>query len=248
MKLLSIGNSFSEDAQRYLHNVAKANGEYFKCVNLYIGGCTLRRHYLNMLDDEKAYIFTFNGEKTDITVSAREVLKSDDWDIITLQQGSHESFNFDFYTPYIEYINEYVKKYSPKSKIFIHKTWAYPDNKKKLFEIGYNSTAEMFKDVNRAYSIASDHIKADGIIPSGDAMLKAYETNRDIVYRDDIHASLGFGRYMLSLAWYLSLSEHVGSINHITEFDVPVTDREKELAYKIAHKTVNNMKKNIKEA
>ena len=62
MNVLSIGNSFSQDAQRYLHNLAEKDGFNMRTANLYIGGCSLRTHYLNMLDDEKAYNFEFNGE------------------------------------------------------------------------------------------------------------------------------------------------------------------------------------------
>ena len=68
MKILSIGNSFSEDAQRYLHRLAKHDGVNMKTVNLYIGGCSLRTHYLNMLDDNPDYEFQFNGEKTGLKV------------------------------------------------------------------------------------------------------------------------------------------------------------------------------------
>ena len=50
MKILSIGNGFSQDAQKYLHALARHNGVRAKAVNLYIGGCSLRTHYLNMLD------------------------------------------------------------------------------------------------------------------------------------------------------------------------------------------------------
>ena len=50
MKILSIGNSFSEDAQRYLHQIANANGDDIFCANLYIGGCSLERHYNNIIN------------------------------------------------------------------------------------------------------------------------------------------------------------------------------------------------------
>lgn len=33
MKILSIGNSFSQDAQRYLHETAKQDGSDLKTVN-----------------------------------------------------------------------------------------------------------------------------------------------------------------------------------------------------------------------
>ena len=55
MNILAIGNSFSEDATRYLHNIARADGERINVVNLYIGGCTLDRHYRNMLSGARAY-------------------------------------------------------------------------------------------------------------------------------------------------------------------------------------------------
>lgn len=38
MKVLAIGNSFSNDAMRYLHGIAKADGVDMKTVNLFIGG------------------------------------------------------------------------------------------------------------------------------------------------------------------------------------------------------------------
>ena len=44
MNILSIGNSFSQDAQRYLHQIATAGGEELNVFNLYIGGSTLSMH------------------------------------------------------------------------------------------------------------------------------------------------------------------------------------------------------------
>ena len=51
MKVLAIGNSFSNDAMRYLHGIAKADGVDMKTVNLFIGGCPLSRHYANIHND-----------------------------------------------------------------------------------------------------------------------------------------------------------------------------------------------------
>ena len=101
MKILSIGNSFSQDAHRYLSRLARREGVALKAVNLYIGGCSLRQHYLNMLDDIADYDFEFNGEKTGIKESIKEALASDDWDIVTLQQASNFSPNYQTYTPYL---------------------------------------------------------------------------------------------------------------------------------------------------
>ena len=124
MKILSIGNSFSQDAHRYLHRLAKADGCAIKTVNLYIGGCSLESHYINMLDDNAAYDFEFNGERTGIKVSIRQALVSDSWDYVTLQQVSHRSAMPESYFPYIEALADYVRKYCPHTRILIHETWA----------------------------------------------------------------------------------------------------------------------------
>ena len=69
MKVLAIGNSFSNDAMRYLHGIAKADGVDMKTVNLFIGGCPLSRHYANIHNDAADYDFEFNGVRTGIKVS-----------------------------------------------------------------------------------------------------------------------------------------------------------------------------------
>lgn len=235
MKILSIGNSFSQDAHRYLHDCALANNKDLKCVNLYIGGCSLKRHYHNMLDDEEAYMMGFNGETTNFYVSIREALKSDDWDFVTLQQASHESFNFDNYTPYIESLADYIRKYLPKTKILIHQTWAYQDGSERLKKMGYQSTKAMFDDIKSAYEMASDAAGAFDIIPSGQAMLYASYKNSDTVYRDTFHAGLGFGRYLIALVWLKKLFK-LEKISHITDFDFPVSEKELLLIEEILNK------------
>ena len=110
MKILSIGNSFSQDAQRYLQRLAKHEGKNFKTVNLYIGGCPLHKHYVNMLNNSDHYEFEFNGEKTGLNVSISQALASDEWDVVTLQQASTLSGKPDSYSPYIQELAAYVRK------------------------------------------------------------------------------------------------------------------------------------------
>ena len=64
MNVLSIGNSFSEDATRYLHEIARADGERVNTANLYIGGCSLETHYKNMTSGDRAYKLQYNGQNT----------------------------------------------------------------------------------------------------------------------------------------------------------------------------------------
>ena len=228
MKILSIGNSFSQDAQRYLHRLAKNEGVDMKTVNLYIGGCPLRSHYLNILDDTVAYEFQFNGEPTGLKVSIRQALRSDSWDYVTLQQASHESARFETYEPYLETVAAYVRKYCPTAKLLIHQTWAYEIGSEKLINQGSFATdAEMFAAVEAAYDQAAMLIAADGIIPAGKAMLTAAHTGIEKIHRDTYHASLGAGRYLLALVWFKYLTGQDISGNDFGEFDVPVTEEQR---------------------
>ncbi len=232
MKILSIGNSFSQDAQRYLHRLAKQDGTELKTVNLYIGGCPLQKHYLNMLDDNAAYDFEFNGEKTGIKVSIRQALVSDSWDFITLQQASPFSGKYETYSPYIEALAAYIRKYCPHTKILIHQTWAYEDGSEKLGMLEYASAKDMLSAVCDCYSKAAQNINSCGIIPCGEAMMMALDMGIEKIHRDTFHASLGAGRYLLALCWYKALTKKDITGNSFNDFDMPVTEQERDIVIK----------------
>ena len=207
MKVLAIGNSFSQDATRYLKGIAHADGVDMKVVNLYIGGCPLRRHYINALEDKKDYSLEFAGETTGFYVSIKEALISDEWDVVTLQQASRYSISYDTYQPYLTFLAEYVRKYSPKAKLLIHETWAYEDGSSRLCEVlGYANRQEMLSDIKEAYQLAAQAIHADGIIPSGEVLNAMLDAGIPTVHRDSYHVSYGLGRYALGLTWYAALT------------------------------------------
>ena len=230
MKILSIGNSFSCDAQRYLHRLAKHDGVDLKTVNLYIAGCPLHKHYFNMLDDNRSYEFEFNGDKTGIFVTMRQALASDTWDVVTLQQSSNLSGKPDTYTPYIEELATYVRKYCPKAKIVIHQTWAYEADCERLKKLMiFETNRDMLNALRDAYDRAAKLINADGIIPCGEAMMKATDLGIEKIHRDTYHAALGAGRYLLALCWYKALTGADITNNDFDEFDAPVTDEQRRI-------------------
>ena len=233
MKVLSIGNSFSQDAQHYLYKIARASGVNLKTVNLYIGGCSLRTHYLNMLEDSAAYEFEFNGNRTGIKVSISQALASDDWDVITLQQASHLSWNEKTYFPYITALADYARKYCPNAKIAIHQTWAYEDGCERLQVMtGQSSALQMLQDLQKAYAKAAQAIGADLIIPGGQAMYNATQFGMEKIHRDCFHASFGAGRYMLGLTWLKALTGKDISQDRFTELDEEVTEEQREILIK----------------
>ncbi len=226
IKVLSIGNSFSMDAQRYLHQVAANEGVELKCVNLYIGGCSLHTHYINMLDDKKAYSLEFSGESTGFYVSIKEALTSDAWDYVTLQQVSSSSFDFDSYMPYITKLAEYVRLCAPKAKILLHQTWAYEESTPRYAELAVHTPSEMLSGIISTNDAVAKEIGANGIIPCGEAMMRGVNAGFTM-HRDMHHASLGLGRYMLALTWYKALTGK-NAEKPFADFDVEVSAEDAE--------------------
>ena len=244
MKVLAIGNSFSEDAMRYLHRIAKAAGDDIKTVNLYIGGCPLSRHYVNMNNDAADYEFTFNGEATGIKVSIRQALQSDIWDVVTFQQVSHASTDYDTYQPYLDALAKYVRIHAPKAEFMVHQTWAYEQNSKRLNEeMGYRDQLDMFNDLEAAYNKAAKSLGGARIIPSGRAFQNLIVEGAERIHRDTFHASLGLGRYTLGLVWYEMLTGKSCIGDGFRDFDEPVSEKDASMAQRCAHRAVEEIRR-----
>lgn len=233
MDILSIGNSFSQDAQRYLNKIAAADGVTLTTYNLYIGGCTLYKHFKNMLSEQKAYALEMNGTNTRFYVSLKEALLNREWDVITVQQASHLSTDYDTYQPYLDELVAYIRKYVPKAKIAVHQTWAYEQESRRLHEVmNYGDYKEMLCDVVASYQKAAEQVKADYLIPSGEVFGAMLENGVERVHRDGFHASRGLGRYALGLVWYRILTGRDILENTFAEFDEEISQKEQAIAKK----------------
>lgn len=227
MNILSIGNSFSCDAQRYINRIAKSDGVKLTTFNLYIGGCPLSLHYRNMLSNDKAYLLEMNGESTGFKVSLKEALLNRDWDIITLQQASNFSTDYNSYQPYLDTLSKYVKECCPNAKIVIHQTWAYEEGSEKLTGMmGYSNQKDMFFDIEKSYKKASEDISADFLIPSGGLMQQLIKKGIAKIHRDTFHLSLGIGRYAAGLLWYKLITGNSVLNNTFSDFDEEISEED----------------------
>ena len=239
MNVLAIGNSFSQDATRYLHQIAQADGFSLCVVNLYIGGAPLSLHYRNLCEDKKSYSLEYNGESTGFFVSIREALTARPWDVITLQQVSWESPRYETYQPYLNALTAYCRETCPDAKLMLHQTWAYEQGSTRLCEeLGYSDQSSMFLDLKSAYEQAAKEIRADGIIPSGEAFQALYQAGLGPFHRDTFHATYGWGRYTLGLVWYEYLTGTSVVDNSFCAFDEPIDAAQIVVAKQTAHQTV----------
>jgi hypothetical protein len=119
VKLLTIGNSFAQNALKYLDQIVKGQGRKIIIGRANLGGCPLDRHWNNAEKDLKEY--KYKGKKLTLT----EMLQAEKWDIVTIQQVSHKSFKRETFEPYAANLIALIKKYAPQAEIVIHQTWAY---------------------------------------------------------------------------------------------------------------------------
>lgn len=229
MNILAIGNSFSVDANRYLHQIARADGETVNVATLYISGCPLDRHFRNLMADACSYELYYNGMATGFHVSMKEALLNREWDVVTIQQSSVRSPIAASYFPYASVLADYVHQCAPKAKLVIHQTWAYEQDSQKLTNLGYSDHRDMFADIEQAYQQAHDKLNADGMIPSGQMFQYLLAHGFEKVHRDTFHATKGAGRYALALLWYHVLTGRSVAENPYCDFDEPVTDQEMQI-------------------
>ena len=204
-KVLAIGNSFSEDATYFLHQICENSGIENEVINLYIGGCSLERHWRNIENNYAEYQYQKNGAKTDRYVSIQEILNENQFDVIVTHQASGDSGWENTYEPFLGLILKYLSAHSD-AKIYLNQTWAYEKNSNHENFMRYNrNQQQMFHMLERAYESAAQRHGLP-LIKSGEAVQKIRETsyfkngNRCIT-RDGYHMNFLYGRYAVALMW-----------------------------------------------
>lgn len=206
--ILAIGNSFSEDATHYLHQLASAAGIETKVVNLYIGGCSLEQHWSNIEKEEKGYLYQLNGVSTGRYVCINEVLTEEPWDFIVTQQASHDSGWMDTYEPFLGWIVDYLKTRVPTAQILLQETWAYEiDSKHDKFARYQRRQETMYQKLKNCYTQKAQQYELP-LIPCGDVIqelrkLPVFDVAHggESLCRDGFHMSFGYGRYALACTW-----------------------------------------------
>ena len=210
LKVLAIGNSFSNNTTKYLYDIAKAEGvENIVLGRLYIGGCSLLKHVNcanNNLTEYKYYKNTSGSWDMIENATLLYGLQDEQWDIITMQQSSGNSGLPQSYDPYLNQLIEYVNanKTNPNAKLVWHMTWAYQgDSDHKDFANYARSQDTMYTCIINTYKeVVQPNPAFSGMIPVGTAV-----QNIRTSYMGDNLTSDGFhlnnlGEFIGGYVWY----------------------------------------------
>ncbi|MGE9295755.1 MAG: DUF4886 domain-containing protein [Puniceicoccales bacterium] len=202
-KVLGVGNSFTRNATKYLDDIFESDADNKGVIGLaYIGGCSLERHAQLIKEHEadattgRKYDFTINGKPQGKGVSLKEMLLAEEWEYITIQQVSTQSYKPETFEPHASELIAYIRQFRPDAEIIVHETWSHSVNSYRAKK-GKLDPDEMYTKLHANYAkLANDY--GMRIIPVGTAFENARATemwdlqpdgfdpkNNDLVYPED---------------------------------------------------------------
>lgn len=140
LKVLMIGNSFSICVLKQMPLIARDSGCALDLASACIGGCSMERHVKELAKSEadpaaKTHHFSWNYVSDDTHLkrmlpkrrwmSLPAALKADTWDVVTIQQASHESWREQSFEPWADRLVAKIREYAPQAGIVIQQTWSY---------------------------------------------------------------------------------------------------------------------------
>lgn len=227
LRILAIGNSFSDDATEYLPGLLEAAGIRNVILGrLYIGGCTLERHCTEFETNGHEYVYrkTFANQWETIKKykegSFMDGLGDEPWDIITLQQGSPKSGRWDSYDPWLPKLVEIVRKNcsNPDAAIVWHQTWAYANGYESRNFANYTYDQKlMYACIESCVAKLRRDYDIPVVIPSGVAVQQLrkagkVKTDREFT-RDGFHMDYKYGRYATACVWFETLIRPVFGVS-----------------------------------
>ena len=215
IKVLAIGNSFSEDAvEFYLHDLLKEKKQDILIANAMIPACNLSTHINNLQNNLPFYSYRkiniFGEKKTIENQTLSTIINNEEWDYISFQQASPESGLVETFVTNLPslYNQTYAINLNKNTKYLLHETWAYAPTSNHPGFVNYNrNQITMYNGIINSYMKAMKMIPATKIIPSGTAIQNARtSTLGNDLTRDGFHLNLTIGRYIVAGAWYEGLT------------------------------------------
>ena len=258
LKILGIGNSFTEDATEYLPSLLKAAGlKSITVARIFNGGLSFQKHWENYTNNKPIYYYdktdpqtnSWRFHKSEVTFA--DALADEKWDIIVIQQVSDDAGIHKTFQPYLNNLIKTILSKHPNVHIAWHMTWAYSTNSSHPGFIKYNNNQnQMYQAIIGATKKMEIHTGIRIIIPSGTAIqnLRATSLNNppfDLT-RDGYHSDLGAGRYVEACTWYQTLIAPCFNIPitnnrfRVNAGNIPVTNENADLIQHAAQLAVKN--------
>lgn len=225
VRLLTVGNSFSQNATRYLGDLAKADGNTLIVGRCDVGGSPLELHWGKVVAHDKD---PMDPAGLYSKVSLKQQLKSQPWDYVTIQQASIKSHDISTYRPFAQQLAGVIRQQAPQAKLLMHETWAYRVDDPRFLvkepKPGEPKTQEeMYQNLSNAYRTVASEIGAT-LIPVGDAFHQAdndpqwqYKTDEKFDPKTAKTPELPNQAHSLHVGWKWGKSKTTGKLGLATD-------------------------------
>ncbi len=157
LKILIIGNSWSENSTDDLGLILDNLGYKVDLNRTYLGNASLRDYSNNLATRDS--ILTYSSWQDDKWIKSEcklcldDVIDMKEWDVITLQQRSKNSVSYTTYQPYLNILLNKIYSLDVVPLVYYHVTWSYP-HKTELnkFPVESMSTESMYDEIIKTWS------------------------------------------------------------------------------------------------
>ncbi len=247
LRILMIGNSFTEDVTEYIGEIVKhaAIDEKTCCVyRITKPGASLQLWRDKYKNNSIVSLEKKAGELAmDVTNGTLKEIFHQNWDVISMQQLSNYSNDITTFSPYLEDLLSNIQNdCTNKSVAFCwHLTWSYWKEHTTSGPKEYSGWATIVSAVEQMMA----KYGIDIIIPSGTAIQNARATELNTeksLTRDGYHIDLEVGRYIIACSLFETLFEPVYgiSISNVSWHPTSITDSMSIVARDCAIKAVEN--------
>ena len=215
LKILFVGNSFAVDTMQHTAQIAKSLGvERVKFGVLFVGGCSIDMHYTHFTEDIPAYVYYVDeGEGWTSTPEQKisDAVKSDDWDWIAIQHGTHGGSRYTSCECYekLSPLIDGIKAIAPAhTKIAFNLTWLGEHTRQHHEIVSYGGNMALMREklieTTKAMVLSND--KIDMLVPTGTAIENARTSRIGLLTRDCYHLSVDKGRFIAGLAFISTIT------------------------------------------
>lgn len=249
LKILTIGNSHSSDANQLLYEVFQDQAPEQEVVigTLYYSGCSIAKHVGFASGNQPVYELSINSDGTWVRtkdVTMEYGLRFQAWDIVVIQEvfaGNEAVFLNDNRQKLVDYVNQHIRHphtfvwnmdiVCPNDETFYSPTY---DPQPPANFRAQQTAIHGFDPVNDLKLTQANVVKYilpdetyTNYIPSGTVVMYAYLVDgwtQPELYRDYIHVT-DFGRLLVSYMWYAQLTGQPLTEVHLDSIDASLRHR-----------------------
>lgn len=213
LKILGIGNSYTNDSTRMLDAVYKAEkpGTKLQVGVAYYNGCPLSKHIRFYNENAPVYVYYYIDSETGLwqeekNVTLQHIIQANNWDYVAMHQSSGQSGVESSYNEDIQTIQNFVKNelgYTPT--FFWNMTWAYPE-----------------VDPNGKFLLGNNYVSGGAKAPNAASFEDYYNNSQAIMYQKIVEAVQAKIVPDDTFKWIMPVGTAIQNArsSHLTDLDV----------------------------